>query len=212
MPDIPSWTDGASDWNTAMLGEHILAGIWDVEGLKCGIDVDTKKAKGADGPTSSDNGVDAAKFKLKGHLNSVHFAEFQAQFPDLNPRRPGRERQPVPIIHPKTMLLGIRNVRIVSFEIESVSAKDGLRCFFEIHEWFDKPKATKKKEAVKQSTAAPAQQLISSNHRGPDGELLGDSVIDYVKRRQDRGEPEPDTSSVDAIMGNLFAAGGQPPP
>lgn len=217
MPDLPSWTDTANDWNTVTLGNHALPGIWDIDGLDCGIDIDTKKAKGADGPTSADNGVDASKFKLKGHMNSAHFAEFQVQFPDLNPRRPGRERAPVAIFHPKTDLLGIRNVRIVKFGIDSVSARDGMRCSFEIHEWFDKPKAVKKKEAVKPANPAPAQQIISSNARQPDGsihggELLGDDVLDFVKRRDAGGEPQLDTSSVNAIMGNLFAAGGPPPP
>lgn len=233
---LPSWTTDET-WNHLELGNHVLAGIWDVDGLKCGIDVDTKKAKGADCPTSSDNGVDAAKFKLRGHLNSAHFAAFQSQFPDLNPRRPGRERSPVVIHHPKTELLGIRNVRIVGFEIDSVNAKEGMRCHFEVHEWFDKPKAVKKpaeKEKVKKSTAAPAQQLLSSVSvdgvsafpvyagDNPDGspnyvpgfilERQQLSVLDYVAERERRGLPPPDTSSVNAIMGNLFKAGGPPPP
>jgi hypothetical protein len=216
--------------NSVELGRHVLAGLWDVDGLKCGIDVDTKKAKGADCPTSSDNGLDAAKFKVRGHLNSHHYAAFQKQFADLNPRRPGRERAPVPIFHPKTELVGIRNVRIVAFSIDSFSAKDGWRVYFDVHEWFDKPKAVKKKEDVKNvaGRAAPAQQILTSVDdvsvypvyagENPDGTpiyvpgfVAGRqklSVLDYVAERERRDLPPPDTSSVDAIMGNLFNAGG----
>jgi hypothetical protein len=220
---IPNWTD-TDEYNQIGLGPSYLPGTWTIEGLEVGIDVDTKKAKGADGPTSTDNGLDAAKFKLVGQLTERDWPLFQALVPDISPRRPGRDRAPIELLHPDTELLGIRNVRILNIKLDPPTARDGRKVTIEVVEWFDKPKETKSKKNAKdekpiQGPPAPAQQLLGSVQDGvnPDGtpRFVPLTVLDYADRRRELDKPLPDTTSTDAVMGNLFAAGnpgGAPPP
>lgn len=150
--DATPATEG--DWFTAVLGGAILPGIVTVEGLGVGIDCDTKKAKGSDQPTSSDNGLDPAKFEIRVWMNSAHFAEWQKVLPQFNPRRPGRDRAPLEILHPATDELGIRHVRVIAIKSEQPSAAKGFVRVIKCEEWFDKPKPVPKKAKIKPQDAA----------------------------------------------------------
>ncbi len=138
-----------ADWFTAILGGAVLPGIVTIQGLKVGIDCDTKKAKGSDQPTSTDNGLEPAKFEIRVWMNSAHFAQWQQVLPAFNPRRPGRDRAPLEILHPMTHELGIRNVRVLSIESEQPSGRQGFVRVLKCEEWFDKPKPVVKKAKVK---------------------------------------------------------------
>jgi hypothetical protein len=142
----PGWSgDGGEtdrDWDTCILGGVILPGTVSIEGFDVGIDLDTKKAKGSDQPKSSDNGVKAAEFTIEIWLNQKQWAEFQGTIDYWNPRRPGRERAPLEILHPMVNVFGIRTVRVVNVSAKQPSAKSGLRVSIKVAEWFDKPKAT----------------------------------------------------------------------
>jgi hypothetical protein len=144
---IPGFETLASeaDWYTAILGGAILPGIVTIHGLKVGIDCDTKKSKGSDQPTSEDNGLDPSKFDIRVWMNSKHFAEWQVVLPHFNPRRPGRERAPLEILHPMTDELGIRHVRVISIESEQPGGRQGFVRTIKCEEWFDKPKPVPKK-------------------------------------------------------------------
>ena len=149
IPGFDATLAAEADWFTAILGGAFLPGIVTVEGLKVGIDCDTKKAKGSDQPTSTDNGLEPAKFEIRVWMNSAHFAEWQRVLPHFNPRRPGRERAPLEFLHPMTDELGIRHVRVLSIESQQPSAGKGFVRVIKCEEWFDKPKAVPKKAKVR---------------------------------------------------------------
>ncbi|RPH55617.1 MAG: hypothetical protein EHM89_16825 [Acidobacteria bacterium] len=149
IPGFDSTPAAEADWFTAILGGAILPGIVTVEKLKVGIDCDTKKAKGSDQPTSSDNGLDPAKFAIRVWMNSAHYAEWQQVLPHFNPRRPGRDRAPCEFLHPMTYELGISNVRVISIESEQPSGRHGFVRVINVEEWFDKSKAVPKKSQSK---------------------------------------------------------------
>jgi hypothetical protein len=148
---VPGFETLASeaDWFTGTLGGAVLPGVVTVHGLKVGIDCDTKKAKGSDQPTSTDNGLDPSKFEIRVWMNSAHYAIWQRVLPAFNPRRPGRDRGPLVFLHPATIELGIRNVRVLTIEAEQPSGRQGFVRVLKCEEWFDKPKPVPKKPANK---------------------------------------------------------------
>lgn len=153
IPGFTSTQAAEADWFTAILGGALLPGIVTIQNLRVGIDCDTKKAKGSDQPTSTDNGLDPAKFEIRVWMNSAHFAEWQTALPHFNPRRPGRDRSPLEIIHPMTDELGIRHVRVIAIESEQPSGAKGFIRTIKCEEWFDKPKPVPKKPKVRPQDA-----------------------------------------------------------
>jgi hypothetical protein len=143
----PEWTGidpAAGDWNTCILGDSIVPGIVSVEDLEVGIDIDTKKTRGHECPTSTDNGLRPTRFKLRVWLNTSMWQDWQTAVQSFQPRRPGRERQPLQIIHPLVNHLGITQVRVAGIKANSPTAKNGLVFQIMLEEWFDKPKEVKR--------------------------------------------------------------------
>jgi len=225
MPDgsvgaIPGWTgadSGAGDWNTAILGDVILPGIVTVEDLEVGIDIDTKKARGAECPTSTDNGLRPSKFKLRVWLNERTWPEWQTVAPSIQPRRPGRERQPLQIIHPLINHLGITEVRISGIRADQPTARGGL--VFKIHceEWFDKPKPVAKNDkpipadlAGQATTAArDAADLTSKEARGAaDRQADRDSIQRDLDRVTGKPLAPDDPVNMTDKMWDTASAGG----
>jgi hypothetical protein len=208
----PGWSgaggDTDRDWDTAILGGIILPGIVSVESLKVGIDVDTKKPKGSDQATSTDNGLEPAKFRIVVWLvTHEHWFELQAGLDSWNPRRPGRQRQPVELLHPLPNTFGIRNVRVLSVEASQPSAKSGMRVVIEVAEWFAAPKATVNKK-VKPETARDYPALSEAIALG--GGIAGIYGL-RPERPFDTGEEmDPTTfqplgpSSKSSIENNMF--------
>lgn len=158
---IPGWTT-AAEWNTVILGDVVLPGCCKVKGLKVGIEVETKKAKGSDQATSKDLGLDPAKFHIDVQMNESQWREFQAGLPLWNPRRPGRARAPVSIVHPWPNTFGIKSIRILAVEGDQPTAKAGANITIQVEEWFDAPKPTKN-ASKKQQVAA--QRAIDAEMR-----------------------------------------------
>jgi hypothetical protein len=142
----PAW-DGShpnsKDWDNPILGESKLPGFWRVEGLDVGIEEQVKKAKGSDQPTSKDLGTEQAKFKLVGEMNTRHLPAFDGVIDQINPRRPGRERAPVGIIHPLVNRFGITAIRIIKITTDQPKAGKPWVITIHVGEWFDAPKETK---------------------------------------------------------------------
>lgn len=144
---LPEWTGAdpaAAAWDTVVLGGTQLPGFCTVDGLECGKDVDTKKAKGADRPTSTDNGLKPAKFEINQWINTSMWPATQVAMAKLNPRRAGAPREPVQILHPLTTFVEITNVRIISVAPKHPTARGGMHILWKLEEWFDKPKAVAK--------------------------------------------------------------------
>lgn len=186
---IPAWVDdqGAADWNTAILGDTIVPGLVSVEDLEVGVDVDTKKSKGKDCPTSTDNGLRPSKWKLRVWLNRSMWRDFQLAAPSFQPRRPGRERQPLQIIRPEINFLGITQCRVAGIKLDSPTAKGGMVIKIMCEEWFDKPVETKKKE-----TPIPANPL---NTPGANADALDKArthALNLTRREANREMVEQD--------------------
>lgn len=136
---VPVWTE-TQDWNKVLLNSVILAGTAEIEDLSSEIDVEHKKAKGSEKPTSKDNGNKVGEFRIILTLTEYDWDEFQSTFHEWHPRRLGRERSPVNIIHPLVNLTGITQVRIIGVKFpKSPTARDGLKVTISVAEWFDKP-------------------------------------------------------------------------
>jgi hypothetical protein len=177
-PVLPEWTGAdpaAVAFNTAVLGGVQLPGVITVDGLECAIDVDTKKAKGSDKPTSTDNGVKPAKFELDQWINTSMWPATQVAIAQINPRRVGRERSPVQIVHPLVNLLEITNVRIISVAPKHPTARGGMHIRWRLEEWFDKPVAVKKKKEK------PVEAVIADNAANL-GNTHPEVLLDEAKR------------------------------
>jgi len=199
------------------LGPHYLAGVWRIEGLEVGIDCDTKKAKGADGPTSTDNGVKAADFNLVGHLNASHWLDFQRQIPDFSPRRPGRERAPLPIVHPLCAVSGITNVRVIKMKIDPPTSAGGMKVELNVQEWFDRPKETKKANKANTNVPAPPAQLVGIggvlDHHDRRHGVKRDSAGNVVAFDDEvfPNPSDPDTAFQNAFSRGITGFGSAPP-
>lgn len=189
---IPGWTGETADdaaWNTVYLGDVQIPGFCSIRGLKVGVNVDTKTAKGSDQPTSTDNGLKPAEFTIDVWLNRSHWDEWQRVFPSFNPRRPGRERGPLIIIHPDCAALEITTVRVLSVETSGPTANGGKRYAINCVEWFDKPKPVKKKtEETPKGQQGPNTTVVY----GPQG------VVERNRREAHRemSESDPDYDPV----------------
>ncbi len=145
---IPSWSTGA-DWNTVELGGVTIPGVCTIKGLKLGVEVETKKPKGSDQPTSKDLGLDPSKFEIEVRLAEWQWPAFQTSLPLWNPRRPGRARAPVSIVHPWPNNWGIKMVRVIAVEGDQPTARSGALLSIKVEEWFDAPVETKNSKPKK---------------------------------------------------------------
>lgn len=192
--EFPTWTGsgGPADdaWRTVILGNVRIPGLCTVSSLKCGIDVKTKKAKGADGPTSQDNGVDASKFVIDIWLNEKSWPEWLKVVGQIHPRRPGRKRAPLEIKHPEPNVLGITLVRILSITGTPPTARGGKKYRIEVEEWFDEPKP------VKKPNGKEVPETIKS------GDYFGDPNVLARKLAQQQGYvlPPDDPSNINAQL------------
>ncbi len=204
-PEVPGWTGqgGYSDqaWNQVGLGDIYLPGVCSIEGLSVGIKVDVKSPKGSDQPTSKDNGVEPSKFQIRVTLTEKDWPFWLACLPTFHPRRPGRTRSPLEILHPEPNSLGIQHVRVTAIKATPPTARGGKAYIIDCTEWFPEQKAqSKKSEKTKAGPPAPASQL-----EGIDG------VLEHVDKRQKEGVSTADVASPENYINNL-ASLNQPPP
>lgn len=206
--EYPGWTgaDGpgsADAWNTVVLGEVVLPGVCTVEGLTCGVNVNTKRAKGQDCPTSKDNGIEPAKFAIHVWLAEHHWKAWQSVVGKIHPRRPGRARQPLEIVHPEPNVLGISQVRVISFTGEAPTAAKGKRYKIVVEEWFDEPKPVKVKTNANGKEASVRANYYFGDGQGNQGE--GDRLANRLARSQGYiVPPEPDPDDRLNIARNLY--------
>jgi hypothetical protein len=209
----PAW-DGShansKDWDNPILGEAKLPGFWSVQGLKLAIEVQTKKAKGSDQPTSKDLGSESSKFKLVGEMNTSHLAAYEGVLTQINPRRPGRERAPVGIIHPLVNLHGIVAVRILSIDTDQPKAGKPWVVTIHLEEWFDAPKETKNVKKLQ-----PPAGRGSMTNREAANVLLADKLArDAIERNRRDGlknlsaMPDNPETVMDSFNDDDLGAGG----
>lgn len=205
---FPGWSGagGTADaaWRQVVLGDVFLPGVCTINGLQCGIDVDTKKGKGHDRPHSTDNGVDASKFSIEVWLTERDWDAWLAVVDKINPRVV-RQRAPFEIIHPEPNSLGITHVRVVSLTGTAPTARGGKKYRIDVVEWFDAPPvAVNKGKADKAKDAqAPRVPSIITNSL-PTG--LGETpqTLDSRLKNWKPDEP-PAPATPENIRDNLYA-------
>ncbi len=200
QPETPGWTGagGFQDtaWNQVGLGDVYLPGICTIEGLEVGVKLDVKAPKGSDQPTTKDNGAEPTKFQIKVQLTEADWPLWIACLPTFHPRRSGRKRTPLEIIHPEPNSLGIQNVRVQSIRSSAPTSRTGKVFVINCVEWFEEQKAQDKntKDAKPVGTPAPAAQL-----EGIEG------VLEHVDKRSKEGIAPADVATPANHMNNLFA-------
>ncbi len=185
QPGTPDWTV-SPDWNSPILGEVKLPGFWSVQGLEVAIEEQVKKAKGSDQPTSKDLGVEQSKFKLVGEMNTSHLAAFEGVLGQINPRRPGRERAPVGIIHPLVNLFGITAIRIGKISTDQPKAGKPWVVTIGVAEWFDAPKETKDVKKLQ----PPAGRGSMTNREASNVLLMDQMARDAYERNRQEGQKD----------------------
>jgi hypothetical protein len=193
---VPGWTGATPDdsaWNTCYLGDVRIPGICTISDIEVGVNVDTKTAKGSDSPTSTDNGVKPAEFTINVWLTERDWPEFQRVLPSFNPRRPGRERGPLTIVHPGANHLGIEHVRVLKIKTAGPTANGGKRYQLACVEWFDKPKPVKK---------PPKGAETPKGQQGPNTTVVyGENGVAERNRRQARREMSGLDPDFDPVTG-----------
>lgn len=155
MADVasqPVWTtlDGGRAWNQLWLGGVSVPGVATPKGVSVGQDVDTKKAKGSDGATSTDNGVKPSKFQIEIKVTGSKYPAFLQAMQTFNPRRPGAQRAPLDIRHPGVNQFGITQIRVVEIEMpENPTGRAGATFILHCEEWFPIAKKAKPKDKPK---------------------------------------------------------------
>lgn len=144
----PVWTtaQGGRAWNQLWLGGVSVPGVATPKGVSVGQDVDTKKAKGSDGATSTDNGVKPSKFTIEVKVTGAKYGAFLTAMQSFNPRRPGAQRAPLDIRHPGVNQFGIKQIRVVDIEMpDAPTGRAGATFVLHCEEWFPIAKPTKSK-------------------------------------------------------------------
>ncbi len=204
---FPNWVDdpASADWNTVYLNGVIIPGICSIEDLEVGIDVDTKKAKGADKPTSVDNGLRPSKFKIQVWIRAKQWPEFQSVAGSFQPRRPGRERSPLKIIHPLVNFLGIDTVRVSGIKMDTPTSKSGMKIGILCEEWFDKPvpakTSNKPKTTVYRGTDGTPVRINEAGYlKGTDFERMQAYPLGLYKDPALTSRYEPETNVVEKSL------------
>jgi hypothetical protein len=205
--EFPSWVSDnyldAQSWNQVALGDVYLPGLCSIEGLDVGIDVDHKKKKGSDQPKSDDQGIRPSRFAIKVWLTAKDWPLWLDVLPTFHPRRPGRARQPVEIVHPDPNSLGIKFVRVVSIKPGQSTAKGGKVIQIECIEWFDTPADTKKNNKAKVADLRNGARFL--------GAALGSAipVLGQEVSRRALTATDEQVDSVGNVLRNLFGGGGK---
>lgn len=216
---FPGWADGDSldnAWNSCVLGSLSLIGLCQVHSMACGVDVDHKKIKGADKPTSKDTGIKVSKFEIDQWITSSQYNDAMQAVQLLGPHRPGQTRGPVGITHPLPNGFGIQEIRITDIEVpRSPTAKAGMHIIWKIEQWFDKPVESKAKDKlvqqannlVRKDIANAANQTDAANHE----QFLHAS--DQIEQRNEDIDPttfqplKPSENALSNMFGKLGGIG-----
>jgi hypothetical protein len=145
---IPYWAEPTDPlaWDTLVLGGVTWPGVCDITGGGLVRKIDVKHAKGQDGATITDEGLEPAKLDITLTVyNQTDWQLLQELLPTVWPRKKGGERTPLEIVHPKAALLGIRYIYLTEVPIpEFDKAKQLLTVTLKCMEYVPQPAAPKK--------------------------------------------------------------------
>lgn len=170
----PYWADntgGDSDdrggWDRVQLGSIWLPGLATVT-VTTGRAVDSKKTKGKDGATLTDNGSEPAKVQIDLWIGKrADWSIWCAVYPQINPRRAGAIRNPLQLSHPGANFAGVQNVYVKGITLQPPTSKGGMRIKIDCEEWFAQPKKTTATKKVQHLTYSNADPLAAARAANP---------------------------------------------
>lgn len=145
MANVPTahWTE--CDWDKLTLGKVTMPGVWQVEG-ECKRRLDHKKTKGSDGAALTDQGYEPGELNLNGQItDKKDWQELLVALKDIHPRRKGKSREPLALVHPASSALGVDTVYVIAIEIPKLENGGVLHVRIRVLEWIPAPKPIKNK-------------------------------------------------------------------
>jgi hypothetical protein len=167
-PSIPHPEDDGDIWDTLILGEFNMPGVWAVGG-SARREIDVKKPKKQDGARFVDLGYVPAELTLTGRIADVdEWGTMQDALRRIHPRKKGSAEEPMVCEHPVLSYLGISNLYIT--EVFAPTVSDGIiKVSMAALEWVPKP--IPKKEP-KQKPLATRQREANAAVGGGDLNLI----------------------------------------
>ena len=140
---IPHPEDDGESWDTLILGNFNMPGIWTVDGVAERV-IDVKKPKGQDGARFKDEGYKPAELMFVGQIvDRDEWKTMSNALKDIHPRKKGSASEPLACEHPGLAYLGVSNVNVT--RIVTPRIRDGiLEVRIAALEWVPKPKKKKK--------------------------------------------------------------------
>lgn len=137
MANVGYWDDPS--WDSIKLGSVVMPGIWEVSG-SVERKIDVKGTKKADGATITDHGYQPGTFSLQGRVGSKEgWDAMKTALDAVHPRRGGKERQPLDIVHPGLNALGVHKVYVTAIDVPRLHAQV-MEIEIKVIEWQPAPK------------------------------------------------------------------------
>ena len=161
MGAIPYVTDAESQWNGLVLGRNAFPGVWSVEGVS-ERDLEVKPRKGADLARVRDRGYKNTPLMLAGTIaNSEEWEIMQPIIREIHPRKKGKDRNALQIVHPGAAYLGVDYVYVQRVHAPRAMPNGIIELRIEVLEWSNTPKKLKKRKGNPERANQAARDAIT---------------------------------------------------
>lgn len=185
----PHWDD--VEWSKLTLGSTTLPGAWRVE-ASAKRNMDMKTSKSRDGAVLNDTGYENAGVTLIGTFTTKKdWAELALALKEIHPRKRGKERHPLAVVHPALNILGITTVWVTEINAPQLGDDGVMEITITCLEWIPEPKVLKKAAPKPISIEQRAANRAVTRGR----KLIDANGNEYV----DLGIPPPRTSALGFI-------------
>ncbi len=198
MGAIPYPTEAESQWNTLVLGRNAFPGVWAVEGVS-ERELEVKPRKGSDLARIRDRGYKNAPLMLIGTIATPEEWEtMQPIIRQVHPRKKGKDRDPLQIVHPGAAYLGVNHVYVQRVHAPRALPNGIIEVRIEVLEWSNEPKKLKKRTGKPDPAA-----LLSAQRRANANAFIGNVFTDPIsgQRRVDTGIAMPSANAL-AFLAN----------
>lgn len=188
MASSPSWEQSPDAWDSVTLGGLLLPGVCQVR-VKPNRRIDKKQASGSKGAAIVDKGPGLAKVDIRWCFTASEWDAVQVAAAAIFPYK--NTPQPLDIIHPITVLWGIKSIFIE--DIEADDPDDHGLCDWKIAAYeYAKPAVTKVTK-VDKSASTTGQNGVGSQYAQSTatGDTLTDLRSALARNRAARALPAP---------------------
>lgn len=198
MGAIPYPQEAEAQWNGLILGSNQFPGVWSVEGVS-ERELEVKPRKGADLARVRDRGYKNAPLTLVGSIATKEdWDSMQPVIRSIHPRKKGKDRDPLQIIHPAAAYLGVNHVYVQRIHTPRALPNGLVELRIEVLEWSNEPKKLKKRTG-KPDPAASASAQRRANAAVTVGNVFTDPISG--QQRLDTGIAMPSANAL-AFLAN----------